>query len=321
LVSSKATILDEEMTVTSWSLLSLPVMQKEAGVFAVINVWRPVDRTPFSPKDVTLISAVSARLAAVLSNLKMQEQRKHLLMTVAHEINTPLTGMLADSENLMEESPAGSDLHKLSRHNLEQVQRLHMQSETIMLVLSERAAQRQFSMHSIYRPLREARELFKSEAEFKGCRILRPRPIGGPFPDIEMLLLDLGIAIKNIIHNAVKYSFRPPPEQPTSRSVSIVGRWADQAHTQYTVAVQNYGVGISEEEITRRLIFEPYYRGEKAADRRRTGAGFGLAHARQVIEDLHHGQITVESKHVGGSAYLTTFYITLPLRQPGVLGD
>ena len=81
------------------------------------------------------------------------------------------------------------------------------------------------------------------------------------------------------------------------------------------ISIQNYGIGITAEEIQRRLIFEPYYRGYLAADRKRTGSGLGLAYARKVIEDLHHGNIFVTSTPQNSNAYLTTFTIRIPIRQ------
>ena len=101
-----------------------------------------------------------------------------------------------------------------------------------------------------------------------------------------------------------------------NRYIRIIGRWADADHQSYNVSIENYGVGIPQEEIDNGAIFAPYYRGVKASDRRRTGAGLGLAHARQIIEDLHNGAITVTSKYVAGEAYLTTFTVTVPVYQP-----
>ena len=124
------------------------------------------------------------------------------------------------------------------------------------------------------------------------------------------------LAFKNLIHNAIKYSFKPPQKYAGQRYVRITGQWADPDRQAYTINIENYGVGIPQEEIDSRLIFRPYYRGAKASDRRRTGAGLGLAHVRQIIEEMHHGSISVTSKPVVGEAHLTTFSVTLPVRQP-----
>lgn len=302
----------------SWSFVAAPVKTVSGELYGVITMKRPVDCFPFSADDVSLLETVARRLAEVIHILTMQKQREQLLTTLAHEINTPLTGMLADSENLMKESPDNSELRELSRHNLEQGRRLHLLSETIMAVISGQIPAREFTIHSIYRPLMEAIELFESEAREKGCDIHPPRSGGAGFPDIEMSLSDLTLAFKNIVHNAVKYSFNPPQGQDMRRYVRITGRWADVRHSHYSVSVENYGVGINEEEVEKELIFKPHYRGTKASDRRRTGAGLGLAHARQIVEELHHGTIAVTSQRLPGEGdpHLTTVTVTLPVKRP-----
>jgi signal transduction histidine kinase len=301
----------------SWSFVAIPIRTENGDLYGVITIGRPVAQNPFLTSEISLLESISGRLAAILHNLEMENQRKQLLMSVAHEINTPLQGILADTENLIYELDDMPELRQMSEHNLGQVQRLHLQTETIMAVLTEQTPVREFSMHSIYRPLKAARELFESEAEAKGCDILEPQSIGSSFPDIEMSLFDLEMAFKNVIHNAVKYSYFAESRQRSfQRYVKIIGEWADVRRKHYRVAVQNYGVGILPEEIEQRLIFEPYRRGEQSSDRRRTGAGLGLAHACQIIEDLHHGSIEVTSESQPGGAYLTTFMVTLPIRQP-----
>jgi GAF domain-containing protein len=306
-------ILDESKK--TWSFVAVPISSNQK-LLGVITLARNIPETPFLAGDVTLLRSIAGRLASVLSNLRIVEQMEQLVMSLAHEINTPLTGVLADSQNLYLEAPANTDLQKIAQHNLEQVQRLHVQTAAIMAVLSEKKTGKQFTQNSIFRPLKEACELFRAEAAQNACDIHGPRARDGEFPVIEMSLFDLTIAFKNIIHNAVKYSFRPAPSMETLRHIRVWGQWNGSGNGYYDVFVQNYGIGISPFEIERRLIFEPYYRGEKAFLRKRTGSGFGLAHARLVIEDIHHGYINATSIHQIGDGYVTTIIVSLPIKQP-----
>jgi signal transduction histidine kinase len=299
----------------SWSFVAVPIKSEANDLYGVITIGRPVEQSPFSASDVALLESIAGRLAAVLHNVKLREQQTRMLLTLAHEINTPLQGILADAENMMCEAAPESEIKSLASHTLNQVQNLHLLTETIMAVLAEQTPARSFSMHSLYRPLKEACEMFSSEAALKGCDILEPKPIGSRFPEIEMSLFDLTLAFKNLIHNAIKYSFNPPRAYEGNRYIRILGHWAEEQQQAYSISIENYGVGIPQAEIDGRAIFAPYYRGVKASDRCRTGAGLGLAHVRQVIEDLHHGTISVTSKPLFGEAYLTTFVVTLPVRQ------
>lgn len=297
------------------SILALPLISESVtlGTLELHGALNNSMFTDLSEKSAFIIAGFSA---SVISNLYTNENRKHFLISLAHEINTPLTAILADAENLSQELPSNSEFHQTANHIFGQVLRLHMQTATLMSVLSEQTITRQFSEHSVYRPLKEACELFESEALQKGLEILGPRARDGVFPNIEMSLFDLTIAFKNIIHNAVKYSYAPPKNMDIHRVIKVWGQWDSNREGYYSIFVQNYGVGIMPFEIEKRLIFEPYYRGERSSDRRRTGAGFGLAYARSVIEDLHHGQISVTSNPQGSDAFLTTFSISLPVKQP-----
>ena len=299
----------------TWSFVAVPIAS-DKKLLGVITLARSIPETPFSLGDVLLLKSIAGRLASVMNNIRILQLREKLLMSLAHEINTPITGILADSQNLLAEVTKNTELQKIVNHNLGQVLRLHMQASAIMAVLSEKDSTPQFTKHSIYKPLIEACELFESEATQNGCHILGPKAVDGNFPSIEMSLFDLTIAFKNIVHNAVKYSFRPPINKDVHRTIKVWGQWDRKQPNFYNVYVQNYGVGIKPHEIEKRLIFEPYYRGEYASDRKRTGTGFGLAHAKLVIEDIHHGFIDVNCVPQGGAAHLTTFSISLPTAQP-----
>lgn len=310
----KEMLIDFQEHESSWSFAAIPI-QSNNDLLGVITVGRPVPQNPFSIADITVIESIAGRLAAVIGNIRMQEQRKELFMSLAHEINTPLTGILAESENLMMELKGQKELVKLARENLEQVLRLHLLTETIMGVLSTGEVVREFKFQNIGTVLRVACSLFQSEAIHKGCDIMEPKSVDSEFPEIEMSEFDILIALKNIVHNAVKYSFEPSPRQEKNRYIKIWGGYTDSTKRRYRINIQNYGIGISKDDLDSRKIFEPFYRGSNAGDRRRTGAGFGLAHARRMIEDLHRGKIEATSVPLIGNAYLTTFSITLPIYQ------
>ncbi|MGA9349207.1 MAG: ATP-binding protein [Anaerolineae bacterium] len=263
---------------------------------------------------------ISEHMGICLDAAKIKRDQvnlRHLMMSLGHEVNTPIQSMLADAANIVDELPADFEVRRIAEHNLEEVARLHLLSENIIAVLSERKKPKvQFTSHSIYRPISEACEMFEGEAAAKGCNIIGPRSVGSQFPVMEMSLFDLTLAFKNLIHNAVKYSFYPPKAMESERFIKVTGRWLRGEEGQrYAVEITNYGVGIKPEEIEKGLIFEPFYRGEWASIRHRTGSGLGLTLAKRVIEDMHGGQIQVQSLPMPGTAYLNVFTIILPISQ------
>jgi signal transduction histidine kinase len=120
-------------------------------------------------------------------------------------------------------------------------------------------------------------------------------------------------AFNNLLHNAVKYSYRA--SKYGGRHVTIRGFYAEHG---YKVAISNFGVGILEEEYEK--IFEPGYKGKLREKEYRTGSGLGLSLTEQIIEK-HRGRIGVKSIPMGESSddkthpYLTEFEVWLPLTQ------
>lgn len=98
-------------------------------------------------------------------------------------------------------------------------------------------------------------------------------------------------ALSNLMHNAIKYSWRRAPEHAKPAWVSVHTRVKDQ---KVYIEFENWGVPIKREEIEKEKVFELGYRGEMSKDRGRLGTGIGLTDARRVAES-HGGLVEIES--------------------------
>jgi signal transduction histidine kinase len=130
-------------------------------------------------------------------------------------------------------------------------------------------------------------------------------------PNIEMNPRIVELALKNLIHNAVKYSYYTVPSGK-KRFVDISCELSGKS--DYIIDIANYGVGITDYEIKSNKIWEARYRGVQSQDRNRTGAGLGLAHVKWAICNIHNGDVSCNSRNFG-SAYLTNFTIKIPVNQ------
>jgi two-component system phosphate regulon sensor histidine kinase PhoR len=110
----------------------------------------------------------------------------------------------------------------------------------------------------------------------------------------------LGLALRNLLDNAVKYS-------PECRTVWVETVLADR---RLAIRVRDRGIGIPTSE--QRTIFDKFVRGSVSRDAGIKGTGIGLTLARHIV-DAHHGDIRVESAPGQGS----TFTILLPLEDAG----
>ena len=117
----------------------------------------------------------------------------------------------------------------------------------------------------------------------------------------------MGLALKNLMHNAVKYSYKAGRNK---RHISIRCLFEDN---KISVEFENFGIGITQTEISEKKIWESNYRGYLSQDQNRCGAGLGLSHAKWAIEDVHDGEISCESNQIYGETYLTKFTVTFKL--------
>jgi signal transduction histidine kinase len=107
--------------------------------------------------------------------------------------------------------------------------------------------------------------------------------------EVEGTERDLKRALANLLHNAIKYTWR----RDRTRAPWITIRTALRDR-MVCIEFENWGVPIEREEIDQGLIFQLGYRGEWSKDRGRLGTGIGLTDAKRVAE-AHGGQLYVDS--------------------------
>jgi len=146
-------------------------------------------------------------------------------------------------------------------------------------------------------------------AAFKG-RL--PNIRTGEWPDQVELDLDpdrVRTALKNVLDNAVKYSFN------SSKPVEIS---IEDRKPYLIIRIRDYGVGIPKDELP--YIFEPFYRVDKSRSKDTGGYGLGLSLCKTVME-AHHGKIEVNSSPDRGTTVSLFFpyinYEPSPAERPG----
>lgn len=111
----------------------------------------------------------------------------------------------------------------------------------------------------------------------------------------------LGLALFNLIDNAVKYTI----EQ------GVVSVLLEKNEDVIKISIQDSGVGIPENE--KEKIFKKFYRATNAAQVEPNGNGLGLFITQNIIK-RHGGNIGFESRAGRG----TTFWFTLPIKNISV---
>ena len=104
----------------------------------------------------------------------------------------------------------------------------------------------------------------------------------------------------NLVNNAIKFTVQ-----------GEVSLQVEEGQGAVTVRVTDTGLGIPPEEQS--LIFDEFWRSERATSRGYGGLGLGLAICKRLVE-LHGGQIGVRSSGEEGAG--SSFYFTLPVIEP-----
>jgi two-component system sensor histidine kinase KdpD len=216
------------------------------------------------------------------------ELRATVLDALAHEFKTPLTSMKAATSDLLS-SISGERNRELLNIVDEDVDRLQALVSDAVHMLRIDAGD--FRVHADRHKVASVVGWTLRQFETR----LDGHPIVTDVPDDLSVDADrdlLGLALRQLLDNAVKYS------PPTSR-IEI----AATSNGTVDIAVRNSGTPIPARE--QRRIFERFYRGSHA--RHVPGTGMGLAIVQQIAQ-AHGGTLSVSSSSDGD----TEFVVSLP---------
>lgn len=103
---------------------------------------------------------------------------------------------------------------------------------------------------------------------------------------------DLVRAVSNVLHNAVKYSWRRDRNNSPWVGIQVID---DEEARAVRIVFETWGVPITPNEIEQDLVFKMGYRGKLSKDRGRLGTGIGLTDSQRVAR-AHGGEVAIESR-------------------------
>ncbi len=230
------------------------------------------------------------------------------LAALAHDIRTPLTGILALSELL-----ATSDLDERERGWATAIKGTaeHLAMLASLIVDAARADHKGLALRrTAFRPRQLAEALGASLAARAGAKDLASQTAIAPDLPERVIgdPLRLRGAIENLIDNAVKFTDRG------SVRLDVSAQRVGRTRTRLVFAVTDSGIGLTAAEIRR--LFKPFAQANAAIARRYGGAGLGLAYVKRIAKAMR-GDLTVKSEAGAGSAF--RFSATVDLVTPSSL--
>lgn len=283
------------IVITGFATINSAVEAMQKGAFDFLP-------KPFTPDELRLITRRGLeKRKLVLETLALRREkemlRNHFAAIVSHELKSPLAAV---QQYLMALSSELSD--QLSDDQTRRFERMQTRIDDLMKLIHTwlRAMtvdidniRENFGPTSIPDVVSKAVESVQSHAIRKNISIetSMQEKIASVNGD-EGTLVE---AVVNLIGNSVKYS-------PIGSEIAVT---VEETEDQIFIAVQDNGIGISEEDLP--FIFEDFYTG-KTKQTTEKSSGLGLALTRRIIE-AHEGSISVESVLGQGS----TFEICLPI--------
>jgi signal transduction histidine kinase len=223
-----------------------------------------------------------------------------VLAAFAHEVRTPLTGILAVSELL-----ATSGLGERERHWVETIKASAEHLSALATLFVDAARERAAGLH-----LR--RDFFDLHALARACGdSLTGRAAAKGLtakvaiaPDVAEFVTGDSVrlrgALENLIDNAVKFT------EQGSVALQVAARAMTKRRLKVSFAVSDSGIGLSLTEA--RKLFVPFSQANVSISRRFGGAGLGLASVR-VMARAMGGTVKAAPRKGGG----TTFTLTVTL--------
>lgn len=240
-------------------------------------------------------------LRDVTREREVADMKNQFVSHVSHEMRTPLSSikayieMLADGE--VEDEPTKHRFYETIQSEADRLSRLIDNILNISRIESGVVQARREPL-SLQQIVGEAMSLLRPQAQAKGVELTEaPCPVTYQvFADRDMVLQ----AVLNLVSNAIKYT-------PKGGKIGVeLG--VDEHAQRVTVAVTDTGVGIPEEDLPR--LFEKFFR-VAGHERMAKGTGLGLSLAKQIVERVHAGRLTVTSEVGKGS----TFTMALPMTE------
>ena len=217
----------------------------------------------------------------------LTRQQSNFLMSISHELKTPLTAIKLNSETILLRKPSEQITQKLLGNIVYETERLNLLVDNI-LISSRLDSSATFELNKEKVDLNIWIEelIIKSFSE-RDREFISFAKNGKCFCKIDPLLFPS--VIINLVENALKYS--------GNKSVEISTNCNDK---EVWLNISDSGIGIPESE--RELIFERFYRIGNEETRKTKGTGLGLYIANEIVR-LHQGTIKVLGKQEGGSVF------------------
>ncbi len=244
---------------------------------------------------IEISSLVASYMETRELNTDLAEQKSLFTTIMAHQLRTPLTGLIWSIDALLNPATQEEQRKKMLTDVDMLLKRMRLIINHILAAANVESEHFGFVMtETDLAPIVEKLvEGFKPIAQDRSLTLAFDHPDNLPvvYADGERI----SIALFDLLSNAIDYT----PKGGTVTVSLLPGK------DRVSVSVSDTGIGIPSNELP--LLFNKFYRGENARHMRANGTGLGLYLVKQIIT-AHASEISVQSNSKGSrfSFYLST---------------
>jgi two-component system sensor histidine kinase CiaH len=228
---------------------------------------------------------------ATRRQLRLSQQQQNFMMTVTHELKTPIAIARLNLETLQRRQLPEEQQKKLISNTLHEADRLNLLCNNILLASQLDAGAYKSTKSNVDISDIAERAVMDFAQRFHDRQFEDNIEEGISLYGEELLLQML---MSNLIENALKYS---PKDKPVTINLT-----RDKKHVVFSV--EDSGNGIPEDE--QEKIFEKFYRVGDEATRTTKGTGLGLYLCKMIARD-HNAEISVSSVVGEGAVFTVSF--------------
>ncbi|NIK93447.1 sodium:proline symporter [Mangrovimonas sp. CR14] len=275
-------------------LIASVVKEEEISLLEVLKILEESKETiarnkMLREKSETLTLLTDQLRQANLDLLDKDKQKDEFLDTVAHELKTPITGIRASTELVLEDKEMPDPIREQFLKNvLQDSDRLSRLINNILDFekLSKGKTTLDLAQNDIQQTIKKAMEVVKHMAAKKQVTLVNKNPHKLSLRyDADRILQ----VLTNLLSNAIKFS---PAE------TGVVTMDYKLSNQSIELSVTDNGKGIPPEDFD--FIFDKFYQSKHQNTKKPEGSGLGLAICKQIVEQ-HQGTIWIDKSYKKGA--------------------
>jgi signal transduction histidine kinase len=212
---------------------------------------------------------------------KIEKNKDRLIVSVSHDLRTPLTSIIGYIKLIKENSKLDNDIKRyidIIDNKADSLENLinDLFEYTKLIACDVKVEKINISLNEFMRQVVEGMMPICNENDLTILFQAPEEELNVNVDPNKMVRV-----FENIITNAIRYSNKK------SKICVKVSKYNNEA----MVSIENEGKAIKKEEFNK--IFEMFYRTDESRNKKTGGAGIGLSIAKSIV-DLHEGRIWVE---------------------------